>query len=366
MHLHLGQSKEVTITDRTIILKRLNVEQYRGINKLYIDDLSQINVFVGENNSGKTSILEAIKIFSDPKNIGQLVALAFQRSSASLEKRRKKLVELILSIFQQGKDDDHESYSIKMSAEVYEHKYAYEADGTVGELTTYAGEEKTILDLAVGISVDGKKMDYTRDRIINDADYSFETKERRLFQSLYLPSSASLYKSCVLFLSQYILKEGTNDVIRVLQSFDSNIEDINIVGDDIYLYNSVSGSMPLFTYGSGLQKAVLLASVILYCQNGTLLIDEIENAIHVSAFEDVFSWFINSCMKYNVQAFITTHSLEAVDALINVVHDHYANDDILRVITLRKDVKNNITRYKNRDGQLAFSDREQFQMELRV
>lgn len=88
-------------------------------------------------------------------------------------------------------------------------------------------------------------------------------------------------------------------MLQILQTFDRSIDDISIVGEDVYLHNTDSGSMPLFAYGSGLQKAVLLTVAIAYCKNGVILVDEIDNAIHVTAFKDVFGWFLDACIRWD-------------------------------------------------------------------
>lgn len=38
----------------------IDIEKFRGIEKLKLDDFKTLNLFVGKNNSGKTSILEAL------------------------------------------------------------------------------------------------------------------------------------------------------------------------------------------------------------------------------------------------------------------------------------------------------------------
>ena len=65
--------------------------------------------------------------------------------------------------------------------------------------------------------------------------------------------------------------------------------------------------------------------------------------IHVSAFEEVFHWFVETCLKYNVQAFITTHSAEAIDAMLEVTRGFYTDNDPLKIITMRKSCKSNAT-----------------------
>ena len=47
-------------------LKNLKINNFRGLKNLEIDNLKRVNIFVGNNNTGKTSILEAIQIFLNP------------------------------------------------------------------------------------------------------------------------------------------------------------------------------------------------------------------------------------------------------------------------------------------------------------
>lgn len=45
-------------------ITELNISQIRGINKLEMKNIGDVNLLLGNNNVGKTSVLEAIKILS--------------------------------------------------------------------------------------------------------------------------------------------------------------------------------------------------------------------------------------------------------------------------------------------------------------
>jgi AAA15 family ATPase/GTPase len=45
------------------------IHQFRGIRDLELKDLGRVNLLVGINNSGKTSVLEALQIYSNPLDI---------------------------------------------------------------------------------------------------------------------------------------------------------------------------------------------------------------------------------------------------------------------------------------------------------
>ena len=44
----------------------LTIQRFRGLSELALEGLGSVNILVGDNNSGKTSILEGISIYSAP------------------------------------------------------------------------------------------------------------------------------------------------------------------------------------------------------------------------------------------------------------------------------------------------------------
>ncbi|MCU0428296.1 MAG: AAA family ATPase, partial [Candidatus Kapabacteria bacterium] len=63
----------------------INIQNFRGIKSLEMDDLGQVNVLVGKNNSGKTSVLEAVWAASMPDALSSssLVLRGEQREQES-------------------------------------------------------------------------------------------------------------------------------------------------------------------------------------------------------------------------------------------------------------------------------------------
>ena len=47
---------------------KLEIENYKSMKKVKLDNLEQINIFVGKNEVGKTTILEAIYLMIAPSN----------------------------------------------------------------------------------------------------------------------------------------------------------------------------------------------------------------------------------------------------------------------------------------------------------
>lgn len=71
------------------------------------------------------------------------------------------------------------------------------------------------------------------------------------------------------------------------------------------------------TFGDGLRRIFTLATALPGARNGLLLVDELETAIHTHGLGQTFNWLVQACAENNVQLVATTHSLEAVDAIID-------------------------------------------------
>ena len=54
-----------------IHIKNLKIDTYRGIKNLQLNNFKDINIFTGDNNTGKTSILEVLN--SLPLHHGKLL-----------------------------------------------------------------------------------------------------------------------------------------------------------------------------------------------------------------------------------------------------------------------------------------------------
>ncbi len=46
------------------MLKSLKIKNFRALEDFYVEKLGQVNLIVGKNNSGKSSVLEALRIYA--------------------------------------------------------------------------------------------------------------------------------------------------------------------------------------------------------------------------------------------------------------------------------------------------------------
>ena len=85
-------------------MKSISIKNYKNLNGLTIESLSQVNLIVGKNNVGKSTLLEAISIFATGGDISWLYSLLEMRGisfprSYSEENRDFNELEVISSLY---------------------------------------------------------------------------------------------------------------------------------------------------------------------------------------------------------------------------------------------------------------------------
>lgn len=367
------------------LIKRLYIESFRGIRDLLIEDIGDINIIVGNNNSGKTTLLEALNLLSSPLDFSNIVSVSRLRERYKSGSRlssnfydsfmymfNRLSDEMLISL---GCNTEHGDASIKLkgreelllidtqesdqynlfnkNSEIHEE----EVLSFIGNLDSYIDDEQISLFNKQEESIPVTFNNY----------YSIVRMDRKKpYINMKFISPIDYYSDNI-FRSVIGDKEFKSNVVQVLKIFDDNIEDLLINQDERgriiqTIDNKELGYMPLSTYGDGIKKVIALANGIVQASNGVLLVDEIETAIHISAFKEIFTWFIKSCKKFNVQVFMTTHSLEIVDSILDF-DSECGNQQPLRVITLVKNKEKTVARVLH--GEKAKKVRENYGMELR-
>jgi AAA domain, putative AbiEii toxin, Type IV TA system len=335
------------------VIQNLQINSFRGLTGLKLADLGWVNILVGENNSGKTTILEAVSIACNPLDPFQWIGTSERRLNIGRTPTAiRPNLELIKWLFPQENSN--------LGAGEYQGEIEINLSGRI-DISVLA----TISEISsIGIRIDeedsqseaedlsGLETEYTRSglelEVLSTAPsdgqptfFNYETQEtfqfwdderfvqRKRLRGKALLSHVIVYPSysssdviLALRLTQ-ITKEGAkNNLLEVVRLFDPEILDIHVLAtasnrSSLYIEHQKLGFAPFYTFGDGLKKTLLIALALPLAKNGILLIDEIETSIHCSALNKVFSWLVKACKLTQTQLFVTTHSLEAVDAMLD-------------------------------------------------
>ncbi|AHN38734.1 ATP/GTP phosphatase [Helicobacter pylori] len=133
-----------------------------------------------------------------------------------------------------------------------------------------------------------------------------------------------------------------------LNQFDNNIESISFnVNNQLKLkVKNIEEKFPLSMFGDGLMKYLYIVSTFIANNATTIYIDEVENGLHFSRMRLLLKNiidFINNNKNRNLQVFMTTHSQEFVEILDQVIKEkNFANQT--KLFCLKRDGENIIPR----------------------
>lgn len=358
-------------------IKDFIIHDYKGIHELKLNSLNSINVLVGDNNCGKTSVLEILSTVDNPHDTGTWVLCTRMQNVHS---RNRMYYNGFYNMFPIDNDEkiisyeyvnnDDEKNSIVLRADIERMQISEKEMYKINRLhkTGQSAKEDEILDtncMHLFTHLNGNEINHDMIFDFQTLISHFVNKKKSFVRTRYV--SPVEHASEQMFLNDVISDpELYEDLLHILREFDDSIISVNAINttssfsEYVILTKKHEKALPLNAYGDGMKKALLLLSAIVSCRNGILLLDEFETAIHTSAMDSIFSWLLKSALKLNVQIFLTSHSEEAIRKLLRVDEEL---QDYINVYTLYEhESKNYVRRMTCRE---AINAQDNLGLELR-
>jgi predicted ATPase len=308
-----------------MLLQKLDIRSFRGMVNVLLDKLSPISIVVGANNSGKSTVLEAAALITRPFDPPQWVQVAKQRDFDLF------IVDGLWSLFPSGVPldvDDGPKQTKKLDIRGLLDSRSRELSATGLASAGWDLDEKEDLVLRIEAAVREENngpfrhtMEFRKDDL---ARYSNEIQFYKSFT--VTPATHRSTRNLVEHLSRAVDEGRKSIAIDLLRLFDSQVDDLDISAsrgrDGVRVTHKLRGVVDLASFGDGMRRSAALALALVRSHNGLLLIDEIEAGIHPSILPRVLAQLIEAAEMANVQILATTHSLEAIDALITALADH--------------------------------------------
>lgn len=321
--------------------KAIEIRSFRGLRNVRLDGISRVNIIVGANNAGKTSVLEAVEGCCHPLNIEAWVEMAVRRGS------RQPVDEQFAAFFPKiGNGVKNE-----LNPEYLEIHYVRGGEtrewkllGSVWRINRFVSDDDSPLNSEVDNSLTSSMRRTTRVSLqliphtmevgesLSPSAVMFEfhpgevtsrvASSEDVVSVSITPTAHRSEVFQIKMMSAFDAPEFRNDVVALLKEFDEGVESVEVYDPEgnrsyIRVYHKRRGYLPIAAFGDGFRRVLTYALAVIRCRHGgVLLIDEIETAIHYSALRNVYRWLVKACTAHRVQLFATTHSLEAIDALL--------------------------------------------------
>ena len=297
----------------------IRVERYRGIGGLRLDDPGRINLIVGVNNAGKTSLLEAIYLLAHQNDERALLDALRWRGRMERDPEPRWVVEQLPRDARiSGCFDEVPDNRVSVEFEV-----DAEPEPEIEDQTSFLS--KLEIESSYGVRMQNTGVVFYDDR-----------PRRTLFQgqhwlcrsALTTPFSANRPETLARC-NRESLEAGTKvqiiDFIRErVDPALRNIELADRFNRFLVSHDDYEKAPDLASFGDGVRRVFEIGLLCAGVRGGVLLVDEFENAIHTGLLMEFTRLVQDLAVELNVQVFLSTHSKEAIDAF--VMNGHRTED----------------------------------------
>lgn len=353
------------------MFKSIKIKNFRGIKELSLDKLKQINIFVGDNATGKTAILDAIYILINPGNPELPIKTNHWRNlspftpsfwrSLFFNFDYKNEIELIAG----NEKERIVNIKPKISNSTIVDTSHYADDN--GNIEYKAGSEIERelkgIDISFKIGSDKHKSSIIQ-KSLNSVKFNPDLGYKEILQGHYFNNKTYAGEIGLAGKFDAVNQEfGKEEIIEFLKKFNNTIEDIELDRfKKLLVKDSLFGNKRIHinTYGDGMIRGLHILLNILSKQRGITLIDEIENGLYWSKQEIVWGFIHELVKEKNQQLFINTHSREMLEHLYGTAKRKEFLD-LIKIYRLQK-VKGalKLVSYENKQIEFAITHNEEF------
>lgn len=334
------------------MIKDIQIERFRGFQSLNISDFGQFNVIVGENNSGKSSLLEALLLMGNPNNPSLCMLVDGLRDwkqtkdsndATLLFYKRQFEIPITLSV----DFDTMENREIQIhlfQEQINTVNLEIEKKEPISNLSPldYGYQIEARVQNEFGIQDLQSRLTYKRDdkkvQITFDPHYG-EHLNMHYVASRHLNVSDQGFDKMVEHKEKSIL-------INALQLLEPELKDIVRIDKQLFVDLGFEQMLPINVLGDGFRTILSLVSLVYASQGGILLVDEIDNGLHYSSMKAMWKVLFQVAQAYQVQLIATSHNLDSIRAYNAILETNKDIQDKARIFALRRLSANQSKAYK--------------------
>jgi ABC-type branched-subunit amino acid transport system ATPase component len=362
-----------------IPLQSFEVEGFRAIRHLLLPELGRVNLFVGQNNAGKTSLLEAIRLYlhrNEPSLARVLFEIlrdhsAYRPSAFSRQLPEPQVDELeaaadaVEALFY-GSFGEEIVGSIRLRQEATALKRLTIRLPWIKATAPDSAERDEIarvLFLAPNTAI------LEMESEVISTEFPLEWFVRRVPISRSGPRDPALiipptgmepFRTREMW-DRLVVSGQEGMVEDALRTIVPNLERVLVVGESgrravLLKLKGYERPIPIQSMGDGVNRVFAIAIALVLAQGGALLLDEVENGLHFTVQDEIWQAIFLLSTRFDVQVFATSHSWDSV-----VGFQYAANLAEAEGVLYRLDAQPNglveAVRYTEREVEIAAEQR---------
>jgi energy-coupling factor transporter ATP-binding protein EcfA2 len=314
-----------------IFITGIHIKNFRLFKDLDATRFGQVNLITGANNSGKTTLLEALFLCLGPTNPSLPINVNARRGLARVSPRQSTIpylfhkTELLEPIIFGVKTSDRQGYSLRID---FLESLPIEFPAPVNEMREPDYEPMSAEDLQESVAV---SLTYTPHDGPSHVSRGIVSMGRFTPQDVkkgVIPDSTFVSVQGVPNLERQARRYSDLDKENKVPLFNGLLRGIEpdlkrtslaIENDMTMIHADVGfGLVPLTLLGSGVSRLSTILLALANSTNGIALIDEVENSLHHSVMQKAWSAIAQFANTHDCQVFATTLSREFISAALRV------------------------------------------------
>jgi AAA15 family ATPase/GTPase len=326
------------------MLNSLVIKNFRMLEDFTVSKLGRVNLIVGKNNSGKSTVLEALRIYAGNANRNLLEEIAKSHNeSFQIEKLGVPILSMPFEDLFTGRQLPFnekeivigESFNSKEALHI-QCKYLYFSHKNIDK--PIEKEEFAFKRDLLEITKNNQSFLVFIDALVNRGGSGFiylnSTENFSLIPYGFIPTQFISTKELEQNWNEINLTDDEEIVTQALQIIVPDFKRLAFDGDKderwvkVKLAN-LSKPVSLKSLGDGMLRILQIAIKLVSAQGGFLLIDEFENGLHYSVQEKVWALLFEMAEKLDIQVFATTHSWDCIESFAAVAKNNETTEGVL-------------------------------------
>lgn len=351
------------------MLDSLLIKNFRSLEHLEVRKLGRVNLIVGKNNSGKSTVLEALRIYAGnahrplletiarghderyqvqdleslddesllpfqdfftgrrfPKDRNTAIAVGALNDSSSILTIQYAFLEEV----EESVEDDQEGAVSRVRRRLLNTEEAMEAQAELQPVFLVQKGDKTWpLMLLAGPS--------QRARMLYD---SLPTQACSVIPTEFISMDelADAWDAVALTDQEEVVKRALRIIAPEFESLVfvraegaslNSLRPRSPMRTAMVKLKGMARPVPLNSLGDGMLRVLQLSLKLFGAKGGFFLIDEFENGLHYSIQEKVWELLFEMAERYNIQIFATTHSWDCIESFTQVAVSRTETDGVL-------------------------------------
>ena len=350
--------------EKKLLLESLEIKRFRAFEHLRIERLGRVNLIVGKNNVGKSSLLEALLLYAKQGALATVWQILESRDEGrrpltptdNVRANPEEWLAKVKQIFHRQSVPDSKGTSIEIgpineSSPTLSFSQAWYTSQPSDDGRRRLIKQLTFEDFGNELTEEllpALRVQYGERESIYRTGFAVNRQQEDVGNSVFV-SAKGLDSSEIGELWDNIsLTNLESDVLAALRIIAPRVERLTLVSASsralgrnqeripIVKVEDVSDPIPLRSLGEGMNRLFGIVLALVNAKNEFCFVDEIESGLHYSVQPDIWRLVFEVARRLNIQVFATTHSWDCLTAFQEAAKADEQEEGVLIRLTEKK------------------------------